>query len=164
MPLCGCTDALAAIAVWSPFVKTAAPMTKTSASTCAPFVALTEKFFGKLFSTEKSVSFCWFCMVIAPFVCSARRKSQQASITIPQKTANIKVFCNFFNSRHFRPALFPAIPAKILVIPAQAGINSPQGGECCGVSRVIDGDFISPSFSRLPRESIGDNAKALSAV
>ena len=107
MPLCGCTDALAAIAVWSPFVKTAAPMTKTSASTCAPFLALTGKFFGKLFSTGKLVSFCLFCMVIAPFVCSARRKSQQASITIPQKTANVKSFRKFFQFPPFPPCPFP---------------------------------------------------------
>ena len=39
-------------------MKTAAPMTKTSASTCAPFDALT----GKLFSTGKLVSFCLLFM------------------------------------------------------------------------------------------------------
>ena len=76
------------------------------------------------------------------------------------------------------PALYPIliIPA-LFVIPAQAGINSPQGGEHRWRKapsnyrrqsrRELDGDFISPSFSRLrsrARESIGDNAKALSAA
>ena len=107
MPLCGCTDALAAIAVWSPFVKTAAPMTKTSASTCAPFVALTEKFFGKLFSKPKSRFrfVCYLCCVrfaLLLLCCFARRKTRLANTIIPQKPPISRVFAIFFNSR---PAL-----------------------------------------------------------
>ena len=128
MPLCGCTGALAAIAVWSPFVKTAAPMTKTSASTCAPFLALT----GKLV-----LLLCVFFIGIAPFCCFARRKSQQANITIPQKTANIKVFCNFFNSRHFRPALSPVIPA-----PAYAGAGMTTLNNCRVFLAVVVGYVV----------------------
>ena len=72
MPLCGCTGALAAIAVWSPFVKTAAPMTKTSASTCAPFVALT----GKLV-----LLLCLFFIGYCSFVVSsAENLSSQVSL------------------------------------------------------------------------------------
>ena len=119
MPLCGCTDALAAIAVWSPFVKTAAPMTKTSASTCAPFVALTEKFFGKLFSTGKLVSFCLFCMVLLPlFVLPAENLNRQTPLY--HKKPPISKFFVIFSipviparpfPRHSRPCPFPVILA-----------------------------------------------------
>ena len=190
MPLCGCTGALAAIAVsaialWSPFVKTAAPMTKTSASTCAPFVALTGKFFGKLFSTGKLVSFCLLFMlclfcITALLFCPPKISTGKYHYTT--KNRQYQSFLYFFNSRHFIPpcpfprhsraegagiqhnrvaiihqsqnqsaVIFPLSPpltrgqirgnvgfpplrgendAGRAVIPAQAGINSPQGGEC----------------------------------
>ena len=121
MPLCGCTDALAAIAVWSPFVKTAAPMTKTSASTCAPFVALTEKLVLLL---------CVFFIGIAPFCCFARRKTRLADITIPQKPPISK-------SPPF-PPIFPSFPSCPFPRHSRqnprhsrvGGNQLPQGGEC----------------------------------
>ena len=48
------------------------------------------------------------------------------------------------------PRISPSFPPPPTRGQAAAGINSPQGGECCGASRVIDGDFISPSFSPPP--------------
>ena len=66
--------------------------------------------------------------------------------------------------RHSR--LLIVIPAPAYARAGYGGNQLPQGGECCGGEsrRELDGDFISPSFPRLPRESIGDNAKALSAA
>ena len=97
------------------------------------------------------VGHCWYLLL--------PRRHRRESCIIHQNPPMSRVFANFFYYCHFfvipaYPALFSAIPAKILVIPAfpvipaQAGINSLQGGKCCGVSRVIDGDFISPSFPR----------------
>ena len=70
------------------------------------------------------------------------------------KNPNIKFFCK--KICHSRPRLRRGNGGNQLAAGRQMLRRQSR--------RELDGDFISPSFSRLPRESIGDNAKALSAA